>query len=105
MRELLGQAKAWAWSIVKTAAVSFCVYAALRWGGLEPDSSRLNVVMALVFWGSVMFFVGPRMTGAGFWTGVHGSYTWVDSPTPVRAWKAGGVVSWLIALVCLVLMN
>lgn len=103
--ELWGQAKAWAWSIVKTVAVSLCVYVALRWGGLRPDSSQFNVVMALVFWGAVMFFIGPRMTGAGFWAGFRGSYTWVDSPTPKRMWQWGGGVSWGIALACLVLMG
>lgn len=105
VEELWGQAKAWVWSIAKVVAVSFPVYGALRWAGIEPDSARLNVVMALVFWGSVMFFVGPRMTGAGFWAGFRGSYTWVDSPTPARLWRFGGVVSWGIALACLVLMD
>lgn len=95
----------WAWSLLKLVSVSAAGYLGLRWLGLDVQEARFGVTMALLFWGSVMYFVGPRVTGAGFWAGFRGSYTWVDTPTPASAWKFGGVVCWLAALACLVFMG
>jgi hypothetical protein len=55
----------------------------------------------LVFFGSVSFFLGTYMTGAGFMA--RGSY--VDTATPEVVWKGFGVVLWIAALVTMLYMR
>lgn len=103
--DMLESGRHWFWSILKLVVVSGVGYVALGWMGLDVHGARFGVTVALLFWGSVMFFIGPRMTWSGFFAGFQGSYTWVDTPTPASAWKFGGVVCWLAALACLVFMG
>lgn len=62
-----------------------------------------GLIVATTLWGAVMFFFAEHMTGKNFWTGVRGSFHWVDTATPIPVWKIAGGVLWGIAGVCLVI--
>ena len=102
---LWADAKLYAVAILKTAAVTLIAYWGLRAAGLQIDTLRMGIAMALVFWGSVMMFCGPLWTGKDFWVGLQGSLTWVDTATPGAAWRVGGWVCWGLALLALWILD
>ena len=82
---------------VKIAGCVVGAWAALRVLAPQADPTVRGVVLALVLWGGVMRFLGPYMTGKGFWAGVRGSWAGVDVATPVSIWTLGGWVAWGLA--------
>ena len=110
---MIGEFAASAWEEVKAFAVSLLCAAAfvaacyliLRWAGVPATSSRMTVSMALFGVGAIMMFMGRHMTWAGFYAGFNGSRTWVDVPTPIGAWRFGGVVCWAIGVACAVFID
>lgn len=60
-----------------------------------------KIVGVLAWFGGVTFFFGHLMTGSGFQA--RGRY--VNTPTPVEAWKVFGVVLWILAIACLIFME
>lgn len=93
-------------SAIKIALFNLLLYQALKWVGLDMSAARVAVTQALAFWGSVMFFWGARhMLGAGFFAGIHGTRSWVDTATPATIWRLAGGLLWAIAIVCLFVMR
>ena len=66
--------------------------------GFEWCSQRLGIenpaAGVLVIMGGVSFFLGPYLTGAGFF--LKGGF-YVDTATPGGIWKVFGVLQWVAA--------
>lgn len=103
--DLLRQVGGFACCMAKAAGATGLAWIGLKVAGIEPQSARFGVAMALFFFGSVMFFLGRYQTGKGFWAGLHGSVTWVDRQTPLGIWRLAGGVCWVIGMACAVFMD
>ena len=58
------------------------------------------IAPSLVFFGGVSFFLGPYITGSGFF--MRGAY--VDAVTPTFAWRIFGILLWLAAGITMLYM-
>lgn len=75
-------------AVVGTAAIAEALAEAA--GIAHPAAS------SMVLFGSVSFFLGPYLDGAGFF--VRGG-NYVNTATPGSVWRFFGIVLWVIALI------